>query len=151
MFFYCSVFWIIDVFLSHESTDKLINDILNSALVPLFSSRSSLFFCLLLKISIFWDLSYISVVECLASIFNVFNLKFRILRNVHHSTHITHFILLLIFSSCSFEIAIIVTPDTLQFQFPEICQSAFGFSYYALFCLLTHLEFLLLPLETVMC
>lgn len=59
--------------------------------------------------------------------------------------------LLPIFSSCSFVIAIIVTPDSLQFQFPEICQSVFGFSYYALFCLLTHLEFLLLPLEPVMC
>lgn len=59
--------------------------------------------------------------------------------------------LLPIFPTCSFGIAIIVTPDSLQFQFPEICQSVFGFSYYALFCLLTHLEFLLLPLEPVMC
>ena len=43
--FYWSVFRIIDVFLSHVSTDKLINNILNSAPVPLFSSRSSLFGC----------------------------------------------------------------------------------------------------------
>lgn len=56
--------------------------------------------------------------------------------------------LLPIFSSCSFGIAIIVTPDSLQFQFPEICQSVFGFSYYALFCLLTHLEFFAIASRT---